>query len=218
MTLLHVNALLALAAAFLWGGGDFSGGMGAKHAGGTMGGALRVILAEPCGQLYRAGRRGLCARGHVSAWRSAGLGNRSGRDGRARAGLLLCGAFAGSDGGFGGVERAAGGGDSGGGLGGGGRIAGAAPHRGISGGRSGDLADCGGTECRGQTGRRGHGVAGGGGGNRVWDLFCGAEDGRGRGRDLAHGHGEDGQPQRVLPDAAWAFVQRRRPRRSPRGG
>lgn len=43
---MHVNALLALAAAVLWGGGDFSGGMGAKNAGGTMGGALRVILAS----------------------------------------------------------------------------------------------------------------------------------------------------------------------------
>jgi drug/metabolite transporter (DMT)-like permease len=42
--LLHGNALLALAAAVLWGGGDFAGGMGAKHAGGTMGGALRVVL------------------------------------------------------------------------------------------------------------------------------------------------------------------------------
>jgi drug/metabolite transporter (DMT)-like permease len=42
--LLHGNALLALAAALLWGGGDFSGGMGVKHAGGTMGAALRVIL------------------------------------------------------------------------------------------------------------------------------------------------------------------------------
>ena len=42
--LLHGNALLALAAAVLWGGGDFSGGMGAKHSGGRMGGALRVIL------------------------------------------------------------------------------------------------------------------------------------------------------------------------------
>jgi EamA-like transporter family. len=41
---LHLNALLALAAAVLWGGGDFSGGMGAKNASGTMGGALRVIL------------------------------------------------------------------------------------------------------------------------------------------------------------------------------
>jgi drug/metabolite transporter (DMT)-like permease len=40
----HLNALLALAAAVLWGGGDFSGGMGAKNAGGTMGGSLRVIL------------------------------------------------------------------------------------------------------------------------------------------------------------------------------
>ena len=41
---MHGNALLALAAAALWGGGDFSGGMGVKHAGGTMGAALRVIL------------------------------------------------------------------------------------------------------------------------------------------------------------------------------
>lgn len=44
--LIHGNALLALAAAVLWGGGDFSGGMGAKHAGGTMGSALRVILVS----------------------------------------------------------------------------------------------------------------------------------------------------------------------------
>ncbi len=42
--LLHGNALLALAAAVLWGGGDFSGGMSVKRAGGTMGAALRVIL------------------------------------------------------------------------------------------------------------------------------------------------------------------------------
>jgi drug/metabolite transporter (DMT)-like permease len=42
--LLHGNALLALAAAVLWGGGDFSGGMSVKHAGGTMDAALRVIL------------------------------------------------------------------------------------------------------------------------------------------------------------------------------
>lgn len=41
-----MNALLALAAAFLWGGGDFSGGMGAKNAGGAIGGALRVILVS----------------------------------------------------------------------------------------------------------------------------------------------------------------------------
>jgi drug/metabolite transporter (DMT)-like permease len=41
---LHGNALLALAAAVLWGGGDFSGGMGVKHAGGTMSAALRVIV------------------------------------------------------------------------------------------------------------------------------------------------------------------------------
>jgi len=38
------NVLLALAAALLWGGGDFSGGMGVKTVGGTIGGALRIVL------------------------------------------------------------------------------------------------------------------------------------------------------------------------------
>lgn len=38
------NALYALAAAALWGGGDFSGGMGVKHAGGRLRAALRVVL------------------------------------------------------------------------------------------------------------------------------------------------------------------------------
>lgn len=36
--------LVALAAAASWGGGDFSGGMGVKHAGGSTAGALRVVL------------------------------------------------------------------------------------------------------------------------------------------------------------------------------
>lgn len=44
--MLQANAFLALAAAVLWGGGDFSGGMGAKQAGGTMAGALRVVLTS----------------------------------------------------------------------------------------------------------------------------------------------------------------------------
>jgi len=42
--LLRGNALMALAAALLWGGGDFSGGMGVKRAGGGVGAALRVVL------------------------------------------------------------------------------------------------------------------------------------------------------------------------------
>jgi uncharacterized membrane protein len=42
--LLHGNALLALMSAALWGGGDFSGGMGVKNAGGGMRSALRVVL------------------------------------------------------------------------------------------------------------------------------------------------------------------------------
>lgn len=41
---LNGNALLALAAAGLWGVGDFSGGMGAKSAGGNTASALRVVL------------------------------------------------------------------------------------------------------------------------------------------------------------------------------
>jgi drug/metabolite transporter (DMT)-like permease len=44
LTSLPAGPLFALAAALLWGGGDFSGGMGAKHAGGTMRSALRVVL------------------------------------------------------------------------------------------------------------------------------------------------------------------------------
>jgi drug/metabolite transporter (DMT)-like permease len=40
----HGNALIALAAAVAWGGGDFSGGMGVKAAGGTTRGTLRVVL------------------------------------------------------------------------------------------------------------------------------------------------------------------------------
>ncbi len=41
---LHGNALLALTAAILWGGGDFSGGMSVKRAGGSMRSALQVVL------------------------------------------------------------------------------------------------------------------------------------------------------------------------------
>jgi uncharacterized membrane protein len=43
-SLLRGNALFALAAATLWGGGDFSGGMGVKSAGGGVRAALRVVL------------------------------------------------------------------------------------------------------------------------------------------------------------------------------
>jgi drug/metabolite transporter (DMT)-like permease len=41
---LRGNELLALAAAVLWGGGDFAGGMGVKSAGGGVRAALRVVL------------------------------------------------------------------------------------------------------------------------------------------------------------------------------
>jgi drug/metabolite transporter (DMT)-like permease len=43
-SLLRGNALFALAAAVLWGGGDFSGGMGVRSAGGDVRAALRVVL------------------------------------------------------------------------------------------------------------------------------------------------------------------------------
>jgi drug/metabolite transporter (DMT)-like permease len=42
--MIHFNALLALASAVLWGGGDFSGGMGVGAAGGKTGSALRVVM------------------------------------------------------------------------------------------------------------------------------------------------------------------------------
>jgi drug/metabolite transporter (DMT)-like permease len=43
-TLLRGNVLPALAAATLWGGSDFSGGMGVKRAGGGLHAGLRVVL------------------------------------------------------------------------------------------------------------------------------------------------------------------------------
>ena len=42
--ILRDSALLGLGAAALWGGGDFSGGMGVKRAGGGIGAALRIVL------------------------------------------------------------------------------------------------------------------------------------------------------------------------------
>jgi drug/metabolite transporter (DMT)-like permease len=41
---IHFNALIALAAAASWGGGDFSGGMGVKAAGGRVTGAIRFVI------------------------------------------------------------------------------------------------------------------------------------------------------------------------------
>ena len=49
--LLQGNAALALLAAVLWGGGDFSGGMGVKSAGGSVGAALRVVLLSHAASL-----------------------------------------------------------------------------------------------------------------------------------------------------------------------
>ena len=41
---IHENALIALAAAASWGGGDFSGGMGVKASGGRVAGAIRFVM------------------------------------------------------------------------------------------------------------------------------------------------------------------------------
>jgi drug/metabolite transporter (DMT)-like permease len=38
------NILLSLGAAVMWGGGDFSGGMGVKRSGGSLGAGLRIVL------------------------------------------------------------------------------------------------------------------------------------------------------------------------------
>ena len=43
---LHENALIALASAASWGGGDFSGGMGAKASGGEVRGAIRFVVVS----------------------------------------------------------------------------------------------------------------------------------------------------------------------------
>ncbi len=40
----HANALIALASAASWGGGDFSGGMGAKASGGRVAGTIRFVI------------------------------------------------------------------------------------------------------------------------------------------------------------------------------
>ncbi len=42
--MIHKNALIALAAAASWGGGDFSGGMGVKASGGQVRGAIRFVM------------------------------------------------------------------------------------------------------------------------------------------------------------------------------
>lgn len=45
------NVLMGLLAAIFWGGGDFSGGMGAQRAGSSLRGALRVILLSHASSL-----------------------------------------------------------------------------------------------------------------------------------------------------------------------
>jgi drug/metabolite transporter (DMT)-like permease len=71
--LLQGNILLALAAALLWGGGDFSGGMGVKTVGGSMGGALRIVLLSHLTSLslltiYSLASHSSIPHGAVLAW------------------------------------------------------------------------------------------------------------------------------------------------------
>lgn len=51
LPLISGNAPVALAAAAAWGGGDFSGGMGVKAAGGTTAGALRLLITAHAASL-----------------------------------------------------------------------------------------------------------------------------------------------------------------------
>ena len=113
-SLLGGNALLALAAAILWGGGDFSGGMGVKRAGGSLGAALRVVLLSHATSFIVlvaiARLRGDAApHGALLAW-----GIAAGVCRRARADGLLHRAVARRDGSIGRGQRTAGGSDSGG--------------------------------------------------------------------------------------------------------
>ena len=76
------GAVLGLLAAVSWGGGDFSGGMGVKAAGGTTRGALRVVISAHAMSLLVMGlilgwRGGLELRGcgdlvGIGVWRGGG--------------------------------------------------------------------------------------------------------------------------------------------------
>ena len=71
------GAVVALLAAVSWGGGDFSGGMGVKAAGGTTHGALRVVIAGHAMSLVVLGcvlavRGGVVLHGGPVVW---GLGS-----------------------------------------------------------------------------------------------------------------------------------------------
>ena len=203
--LVHGNALLALAAAVLWGGGDFSGGMGVKHAGGTMGGGAARGADEPCGQLALCWSRSRVLRGDAFPHGAAlAWGLVAGVTGGLVADLFLCCAVAGGDGGFGGGERAAGGGDSGGGV--------DCAHEGspgwlrLVGFRGGGVAIwliAAGPNPEAKAADRRDDVAGGWGGRGVWGLLCGAEVCGARGRDLADGDGEDGEPDDLLAAGGW---------------
>jgi len=170
---LHGNALLALAAAALWGGGDFSGGMGVKprrrHDGcGTAGDSV-----EPCGESGSSGGGVVVEGGSVSAWAPLVWGTGCRGDGGDCAGLLLCGFVARGDGGFGGVERL---------------LAAAIPAA-VSASAEGSpgllrlvgflvaglaiwLIAAGRTRRLRRAGSRDR-LAGGGGGRGIWRLFCG---------------------------------------------
>ena len=68
------SALPALGSAGLWGVGDFSGGMGVKAAGGSIGAALRVVLLSHITSFCVLLAAGVRAWRRVSSWIAAGLG------------------------------------------------------------------------------------------------------------------------------------------------
>ena len=142
MFALQGTALLGLGAAVLWGGGDFSGGMGVNAAGGKTAPALRVVMLQPYFEFVGAAADSLAAACAVSARSAAGVGAAWRLLRWAGADMLLHCAVAGGYGGFRGAERAAGGGDSCAGVDAGGGIAYGAAGGGICAGGGGYLVDC----------------------------------------------------------------------------
>ena len=114
--LLHGNALLALAAAVLWGGGRLFRRDGREARRRHHGRGAAGDSAEPCGELHACWWRWRGCAGMRFRMERSGVGTGCRSDGGAFADVLLRGAVAGCDGSFGGVERIAGGGDSGGGV------------------------------------------------------------------------------------------------------
>ena len=89
LTLIPANALFGLLAALFWGGGDFSGGMGAKQAGGTLRACASHHPAQPLRQLLHPPGARTGARRQLSPRSSAALGHLRRHRGRSFPRILL---------------------------------------------------------------------------------------------------------------------------------